>query len=191
MKNIFDVRGEVTAIIIVHKNSTMECLIDTSDLHIIQYGSWNADWNSGTKSFYARGPHPLKPGKKIRMHQLLCSTTTERPFVDHENHNTLDNRRRNLAARSRSENGINRKGAQSNHRNGARGAYFFEHLRKWQARVKFRGTCYYFGNHETSELAALAANAGRMRLLSGERVTKSPYNGRAPQVGDLEANGRI
>ena len=173
------------AIVIVFKGSEMDCLVDKEDVAIVGYCSWSASWNPCTKSFYARGQHPNGTGKKVRMHSLICPPEEGKPMIDHGNHNTLDNRRFNLKAVARWENGLNRKGAQSNHRTGNRGAYYYKHLNKWQARVKFKNTSYYFGNHGSAESAVAAAEEGRKRLLAGEVIIKQPHCGRTPQVGTI------
>src|ERR1039458_1044059 len=120
--NVFLLRGEIAVIPLTSKGVDLECLIDADSIDIINGTTWYAQWNRDTKSYYAVG-RGRGTDKTLRMHRIICKPTKERRFVDHKNHNTLDNRRENLTAATRSENGMNRRGVQDNSKSGYRGAH--------------------------------------------------------------------
>lgn len=76
--------------------------------------------------------------------------------VDHKNHNTLDNRRRNLRFATQAQQNANR----LKHYGGSRfkGVYLRSDGRKWVAQIKTGSKARYLGSFETEELAARAYN---------------------------------
>ena len=56
-------------------------------------------------------------------------------FVDHKNHNTLDNRKENLRLCTQVENNRNRAGAQSRSKSGIRGVWWVESRKKWATSI--------------------------------------------------------
>ncbi len=109
LKNRTENRGDATVIFIEHRGTTLECLVDTEDLAKL-HGTWHA---IGVKSLYAQGPNPAGHGGEVSMHRIICESTTTSPIINHNNHNTLDNRKVNLSAVTRAENGITRRGQQA------------------------------------------------------------------------------
>ena len=79
-------------------------LIDDEDYDLIKHINWSNDGRN-----YIRG-HCNKLKKTIRIHQLILDQNPhKKPFIDHINRNTFDNRKINLRFCSRSENAKNRK----------------------------------------------------------------------------------
>jgi hypothetical protein len=74
------------------------CFIDTDDLDLIKQYKWN------NCQGYAR---TSINGKTIRLHRLILNCPDK--FIDHINHNTLDNRRQNLRIVTPKENNKNKK----------------------------------------------------------------------------------
>lgn len=90
MKNVFEIRSDCAVIYLGRENGpSLETVIDLADLPRAAEieGAWYALWQENVKSFYAATARPT-----IRLHRWL----TRAPLgavVDHNNHNTLDNRR--------------------------------------------------------------------------------------------------
>lgn len=106
MKNDYEVRGEVTAILIKYKDEIIETLIDTADIELASShgGRWMIvkDSNYKKAKLYVYGYVPKK--NMVALHRLLMDFP-EGLVVDHINNDSLDNRRSvNLQAITASEN---------------------------------------------------------------------------------------
>lgn len=76
-------------------------LIDREDLPLIKRYTWKVT-RSGPNHAYAFN------WKLGYMHRAILGVTNKKVLVDHINHDTLDNRRRNLRGVSKSQNSRNR-----------------------------------------------------------------------------------
>lgn len=169
MKNEYQVRGEITAIILQSKKfGDMETLISTSNLHHVQefHGTWYPVWSKKTKSFRVMGS-VYGGGKKknILLHRLILNTDQH---VDHINNNTLDNTNSNLRIVSNAENHQNRKGANANNKCGIRGVYWRKDQNKWHARIGINGKQLHLGFFENLEDAE--------RVVMDSRLNNMPYS---------------
>lgn len=157
MKNQYEIRGDVTAIIINSpKHGRQEALISTSKLDVVKLfpSSWHVGWSEHMKSFYVRGIMRNVDGKQITvsLHRWIKSATTGF-VVDHVNHNTLDNTNLNLRIITNAENLQNRKGATSKSRSGVRGISWAIKDKKWLASVKLGGKTIYSKHFDNLEEA--------------------------------------
>lgn len=141
MKNEYEVRGDVTAIIINSpKYGRFEALISTSKLERAQEfpSSWSVAWNKNTNSFYVKGNTPKENGKQryttVRIHRWITKAP-ENMEVDHRNHDTLDNTDSNLRVITNSQNMQNRRGATSISKSGIRGVSWSKYHRMWKATI--------------------------------------------------------
>ena len=175
MNNRVEIRGDVAAIFLLHKGMELECLVDLADLPRLQYTSWCAFNPQERGDYYARGRAPEGKRKKVLMHRLIMDAPVDLE-VDHENHNTLDNRKsENLRIVTSTVNHLNRKGPDRRTSSGYRGVYRNERLGKWTARVMVQGKSYWFGLYDEPQDAAFAAAAGLKEL------TENGFS-RAPRV---------
>ena len=99
-KNEFHIKGEITYIDLYdqHCNKIAETLIDTEDLNKVKHTKWKL-----SSSGYAMN-NPKYKGSNLHMSRVILDTTK---FVDHINHNTLDNRKSNLRIVTKSQNQMN------------------------------------------------------------------------------------
>lgn len=98
------------------------------------------------------------------MHRQLLATADDR-FVDHENRNRLDNRRKNLRVVSRAENNQNltpRRGCSSPHR----GVSWHRSSQKWRAYATLNGKQHALGLFVDEAEAARTAREFRLSHLS-------------------------
>lgn len=166
MTNLFEVRGDVTAIKLNRRigDGPTETLIDTEDLervHNASIGLYILPTYLGyvqiclRKSVlgrrYATTPHRFVMGEPRGLE------------VDHVNHDTFDNRKANLRTATHAQNHQNRAGAgpaSQTHVRGvrARGSGF-------ATRVRVNGREIYVGTYPTLEEAAEAVSAARARLM--------------------------
>lgn len=116
---------------------------------------WYAWYNPSTKSFYAVHSRMIAGVKKTTyLHRLIMQAS--RGFVvDHKDHNTLDNRKKNLRLCTQSENIMNarkRSGCRSIHK----GVIWNKQRSKWQARIHFKKRQIHLGLFDKQSDAASA-----------------------------------
>lgn len=99
-RNEFHIDGDTTYIDLYDKNCNViaQAIIDTEDIEKVRYTKWKL---SG--SGYAMNTPKYSGGNKHMSREIL--RTSE--FVEHINHNTLDNRKQNLRIVTKSQNQMN------------------------------------------------------------------------------------
>jgi hypothetical protein len=144
VKNKYEVRGDVTAIIISSsKHGLIECLISTDDLERVKEhsGTWRVSWNPSKKGLYVLG-HTRKPDgnqTSVYLHRWILGLNDPKIFTDHVNGNTLDNTRSNLNEVTPAENQQN-KGRLRNNTSGYTGITWHKQRGKWQANIEVNGS---------------------------------------------------
>ena len=79
-------------------------LVDDEDYEWLIKWKWRALWNSKTRDFFAVRTDYSNNNKVCIIMSRLITACPEDKIVDHRNHKTLDNRRRNLRVCSHSQN---------------------------------------------------------------------------------------
>lgn len=143
-------------------------LVDDSDFDWLNQWKWNATWNPHTKSFYAVRGIYLGGGRKnskttsIKMHRLIINVSKNKQ-VDHINHDTLDNRRKNLRICTRAENSMNRK-LNINNTSGYKGISWNKPTKKWMAQIRKNGIGIHLGLFANIYQAAKAYDQAAKKL---------------------------
>ena len=117
-------------------------LVDDADFERVSKFKWHAYRDTRSGIWYARkskwnGSRVIQ----ISMHRYLFGLVL---YIDHRNHNGLDNRRKNLRAAKMSQNMHNRR-KQSNNKSGIIGIYWKKSGRKWCASICVCGRRIYLG----------------------------------------------
>ncbi|CAM4098656.1 HNH endonuclease [Paenibacillus alkaliterrae] len=175
MKNEYEVRGDVVAIIINSpKYGRQETLISVDKLERVKEFpyTWRVALAKNKKSFYVHGnlPSSMKPrvGDIVCLHRWITNAP-KGMVVDHINHITLDNTDGNLRVVTQAENQQNIKGAKSNSRTGIRGVSWHKKKRKWHVRFTFNKSLKHVGYFDSIEEAEREAIAYRSRYLPNLR----------------------
>lgn len=122
------------------KADNLWTIIDLEDLErVINFPyAWYAKYNHTNDEYYvvASVYHPkLQQTRPIFLHQFL--TDANGKDVDHENNDTLDNRKSNLRIVLESNNSKNRKGRNKNNKSGYRNVSFIKG--KWVVQLQING----------------------------------------------------
>lgn len=130
--------------------------VDDSDFYYLNQWKWQASERG--KTFYAvRSVKDKITGKRIqiKMHRILLNVSDKSIFVDHKDHDGLNNQRVNLRECTRSENGKNRLPSK---RSSSRflGVKFAS--KKWRAEIKVDGKNKHLGCFALEIDAARAYN---------------------------------
>jgi len=151
MKNGFEIRGNVVAVHLSHQGNRLECLIDSGDLQKVKDfpGTWYAMWSKDSQTFYVVG---RSGGKTTLLHRYLTDAPAGRE-VDHLFHYGLDNRRSQISVCGRSENAMNRDGANTNSKSGVRGVRWLEAKQRWVVQLTIGGVRKTLGLYQTKEQA--------------------------------------
>ena len=141
-------------------------LVDDEDFDKLSAYKWCAAFDTTNKVFYAmkreKGTRRLQ-----RMHRFILGVTDPKVFVDHINHNTLDNRKLNLRKCSQEENALNYKIPVTNTSGYIGVTKFKTGSRNWRAQLSIKGSCFYLGLYSSKEEAAVAYNHAS-RILRGD-----------------------
>lgn len=138
-------------------------LVDDGDYaELIKY-KWCAHKGSGDKSFYAlrhaKNCDGDSSGTTISMHRIIANAQ-KGDYVDHINHDTLNNQRKNLRICTNSQNMMNR-GVQANNTSGYKGVGWNKETSKWRSKICVDGKemhlGYFICKHEAARAYNLAA----------------------------------
>ncbi len=166
MKNEYEIRGDVTAVILKDRDGNRyEALIDTVDLPLVD--SFPFTWHLAKRrhTTYAMGNY-RREGRyfPVLMHRLIVPDTTLE--IDHINQNGLDNRRFNLRPATPTLNRLNSDRFCRPDREGVRGVY--RRRNKWCAQIYVNGVHHYLGTFETVEAATYARKVAQQRAIERE-----------------------
>ncbi len=119
-------------------------LVDDEFFEWLNQWKWSAWKNPYTKSFYAvrtdySGNKPLK----IYMHRLIMNNP-KKLLVDHKNHNTLLNTKKNLRIATASQNQANGQ-KRPNNKTGFKGVSWYVHAKKFAAGIRKNGKHIHLG----------------------------------------------
>lgn len=133
-------------------------IVDAEDYARVIQWKWSARWNKWTNTFYAVRSDRSEKGvhRTILMHRFLL--LTDAPHVDHENHVTLDNRRKNLRPATVPQNRWNQ-GPNSLNKSGYKGVHLRTLAKPWVAKINRK----LIGYFRTAEEAARAVDAEAIR----------------------------
>ena len=135
--NILDNYAEI---LLIDRNNEIcgKCLIDVEDVDLVKDIKWH-------KSDLQRSTYYCTSNDKHwkRIHRLILGITDPNVFIDHINHNGLDNRKENLRICTNQQNLCNCN-IPKNNKSGCKGVYWSEDRQKWCAQITI--------NHKTVRL---------------------------------------
>lgn len=152
------------------KDENLWVIIDLDDFDkIINYPyTWYAKYSANAKGYYACASQyipELKHARTILMHQFIMGIDrTAREFnVDHQNHNTLDNRKENLRITNVPNNSKNREKRNSNNKSGYRNVCWSKGEQKWLVQLQVNGKSTCLGRFPKDQLEEAGKFAEEMR----------------------------
>ncbi len=126
----------------------MVAIVDDGDVAILNPYSWCASYRRGG-IWYASG---LVDGKRMDMHRFLMNAPNG--WVDHRNHDGLDNRRANLRIATPSQNIANSRKHGTTTSSRYKGVSLFKRTGQWTAQIgKPKRHLGYFATEESAALA--------------------------------------
>jgi hypothetical protein len=131
----------------------MSAIIDADDYDKISGYTWIANYQKSKKEYRAVARKKGKGNYKIYMHRVIMGIKDKSIFVDHINHNQLDNRKINLRECTISQNNKNIKMKSSN-KTGYKGVYFSIQRNKYIAQIQCDKKTFNLGGFKTAKEAA-------------------------------------
>jgi hypothetical protein len=131
-------------------------IVDPEDYAALIKYKWHV--HKAPHTFYA--VHSLTNGKKqprknAQMHNLIIKIPPGM-FIDHINHNGLDNRKANIRTATRTQNIWHRKKFKRPSRSQYKGVDWLKTQNKWRARIRVNGKRIYLGSFKNEIDAAKA-----------------------------------
>jgi len=153
-------------------------IVDDEDFDRLSDRKWHAAWSEAGQCFYASGwesylkPDGKKTGRGIRMHRFLKGLKHgDKRIIDHINHNTLDNRQKNLRICTVSENQQNRRRAKNN-TSGVVGVRHKKETNRFHARIYLNGRCKHLGSFKTLKEAVAVRKKAEIKYFGEYRSSK-------------------
>jgi len=148
-----------------------QTLVDASDYEWLNRYKWFAHkGGKGSKSGYIaeRLIRPISRGPQVpeKMARKIMDVTDPNLEVDHKNHDTLDNRRKNLRIVTSAQNSQNRR-RRSDNSSGYKGisnASIQEGVPRWRVRIQANGHGKHLGYFKTLEEAVAAYQAAAIEM---------------------------
>lgn len=169
MKNKFETRGNITSIALKDRDGEiLEAFIDTEDLPRVQCFTctWFARWSPNSMSYYVAGNSRKGNGaaSTVTLQKYLLEPA-KGIFIDHKDHDTLNNKRSNLRFVTNAENMQNRKGPTKGNISGYRGVSWDKSTGKWMAYIRLNKKLTHLGRYTDRHEAGRVALNKRMELM--------------------------
>lgn len=149
---------------ILELNRNKKLTIDTEDYDKIKMFHWCACFEPHTNSYYCRSSIKTGEGPKRKttgVHRIIINPS-ENKYVDHINHDPLDNRKSNLRVCDNMDNTHNRR-AGKNNTTGQKGVDFDKKSGKYRARIRVNYKRISLGKFEILEDAIFAYNQASVK----------------------------
>jgi len=147
--NDYEVKGNVTVIFLETRDGgKFETIINTEDLERIEAMDlhWHVRYAPNTGTYYVKATRRIDgiDGKSkkssVYLHiEIMNPEHDESIYVDHRNHDTLDNRRMNLRRTENNKNLKHRNGANSNNKSGYRNVCWIKTKNQWCVQLQIDG----------------------------------------------------
>ena len=146
----FVIKENYAEMVIKYKNENLIILIDKEDIDKLKPYCWTATLDKKINKYYILAR--LKEyGEDIRLHRFIMNCP-KGMFVDHINHNTLDNRKANLRICNQWGNNQNT----NRNTSGYIGVRWEEDRQKWIARITYKGYVRTIGRYKDLQEAIKA-----------------------------------
>jgi len=144
------------------KYGEKEILIDEEDYDIVKNYNWFLDRSDKINNFYIITLKQVNNKvTKIYLHRLILNAQ-KKEYVDHINHNSLDNRKCNLRKCTNAENMWSRGKPKSN-KSGYKGVSWEARYKKWQVIISVNKKKKFLGYFNNKEDAARAYNEAALK----------------------------
>jgi hypothetical protein len=143
-------------------------IVDPEDYEKLAKYKWYAKKND--RRFYAG--RTVKR-KDVQMHHAILKPP-EGKFIDHINHNGLDNRKANLRFATRQQNGWNKYKQEGNYSSQYKGVERVKSENKWRARITCNGRVIFIGYFKDEKAAAMAYDAKAKKLFGDYAAPNLP-----------------
>ena len=148
------------------KAENLWAIIDLEDLQrVLDFPyTWFAKYDPDIDSFYAVASQyhkELGRARPVYLHQFVMDANGK--VVDHENHNTLDDRKSNLRISEEIRNAMNRKAKNKNNKSGYRNVCWSKSEKKWLVQLQINQKNAVLGKFSYDELEQAGKFAEEMR----------------------------
>jgi hypothetical protein len=138
-QNTYDLSGEYG---IGYTSKGEEFYFDLEDYDLIKDYCWYKDGNGYIKS-------RVKNKNISALHRMIMNSPNDK-FIDHINHNIVDNRKKNLRIVTSSQNQCNKKIGRNN-KSGHKGVNWSKRYNRWIAKIKINNTLIWLGSFSNIE----------------------------------------
>lgn len=133
-------------------------IIDEADYDIVSLHKWYARKNN--RNTYATSCN----NKRLHMHRLIMGVSNSKIYVDHKNHNGLDNRKDNLRIVTHSQNMCNKR-SYTNSTSTYKGVHWNNGKSLWTTQIRIpKGKTIHVGHFKDENEAAAAYNIKAIEL---------------------------
>ena len=148
------------------KAENLWAIIDLEDLQrVLDFPyTWFAKYDPDIDSFYAVASQyhkELGRARPVYLHQFVMDANGK--VVDHENHDTLDDRKSNLRISEEIRNAMNRKAKNKNNKSGYRNVCWSKSEKKWLVQLQINQKNVVLGKFSYDELEQAGKFAEKMR----------------------------
>lgn len=157
--NHIEIKEDYAEIYLINRDNEVceKCLIDLEDIELIKNIKWH-------KSELQKSTHYCISNNKQwkRIHRLILGISDPNIFIDHINHNGLDNRKSNLRICNNSQNLCNCS-IPKNNKSGCKGVYWSNERQKWCAQITIKNKTKSLGRYTNYEDAVKARNEAALK----------------------------
>ena len=151
-------------LIVSPKYGEIKVSIDTEDWDKIKQYRWGVSFEDKINNYYIKTVYPGEKGQRInaQLHRLILGLTDIKIEVDHIDHNTLNNTKKNLRSCAHTKN-VQNKRIYKNNTRGFKGVHWNERSKKWVSRIQCNGKRIALGYFKNINDAARAYNAAALK----------------------------